>query len=160
VLNREQINHLYQYGLSLTVDKSRAEDLLQTAIEQLLTLSQPPRSIMAYARTIMRNRFIDDSRHQNLIYFESIEQDAPVLLDESDLEGLIIDRDSIDKLISQLNNAEREILFLWAVEGYTAAEIAEQISAPRGTVLARLHRIKKKLQKQAEQADIVEASHE
>ena len=160
VLDRQKINKLFQYGLSLTMDRSHADDLVQNAIEQLLKQPYPPHNIMAYARTIIRNRFIDDCRHRNIIHFDSIEQDAPILLDESDLESLMIDRDTIDKLLSQLDNAEREILFLWAVEGYTAAEIAEQTLVPRGTVLARLYRIKHKLQDYAERNDIVETSHE
>ena len=40
---------------------------------------------------------------------------------------------------------EREALFLWAVEGYTAREIAEMCSSPINTVLSRLHRGRRKL---------------
>jgi len=44
-----------------------------------------------------------------------------------------------------LNPVEREILHLWAVEGMTTAQIAEQLDTPRGTVLSRIYRMRQRL---------------
>lgn len=146
MLNHQQINSLFLYGLSLTQDRTNAEDLLQTTLEKLLSQTTNPNHVLSFARTVMRNQFIDQCRRDKMIDFIPVEPDSPLLLDEADLEQLMIDRDQIEHLMQQLHNAEREVLFLWAWEGYTAAEIASEISAPRGTVLARLYRVKQKLQ--------------
>ena len=47
--------------------------------------------------------------------------------------------------MAHLNAGEREVLFLSAVMEYSATEIAKELSQPRGTVLSKLFRIKKKL---------------
>lgn len=146
MLSRSEINSLFLYGLSLTQDREQAEDLLQTTIEKLLKQTTLPNNILAFARTTLRNQFIDQCRRDKIIDFIPIDQDSPLLMDESDLEQLIIDRQQIEKLMQQLHNAEREVLFLWAFEGYTAAEIATELDIPRGTVLARLYRARQKLQ--------------
>jgi RNA polymerase sigma-70 factor (ECF subfamily) len=36
------------------------------------------------------------------------------------------------------------VLFLWAVEGYTIDEISRQTGTARGTLLTRLHRLRKR----------------
>lgn len=155
MLDRQQINSLFKYGLSLTMDRSLAEDLLQTTLEQLLKRDHKPTHIVAYARTIMRNRFIDQCRRRKILSFDSIEQYQPVLIGEEDLEKAIVDQDSIEKLLIHLTNGEREVLFLWAVEGYNATEIANEIGTARGTVLTRLYRIRQKLIKVDQQFNIV-----
>ena len=49
------------------------------------------------------------------------------------------------RLMEGLDPLERELLFLWAVEGYTARELGEATECSRGTVLSRLHRLRKKI---------------
>jgi RNA polymerase sigma-70 factor (ECF subfamily) len=53
----------------------------------------------------------------------------------------------MEAILAGLKPAEREILYLSAVEEYTTAEIAEMTGRPRGTVLSLLHRTKLKLRK-------------
>lgn len=145
MLNRDELNALFGYCFSLTREKQSAEDLLHNGVEKLLRSEAITRSPVSYTRTIIRNLFIDQCRRNKVVSFEPLENDAPLILNERDLEDVLIDRDHIDKLLDQLGIAEREVLFLWAVVGYTAAEIAAEIDVPRGTVLTRLHRIKQKL---------------
>jgi DNA-directed RNA polymerase specialized sigma24 family protein len=47
--------------------------------------------------------------------------------------------------LQQLRPDERELLYLSAVEEYSANEIAKLTHKPRGTILSILHRTKKKL---------------
>ena len=147
MFSREQLNSLFQYCLSLTAETAAAEDLLHNSIEKML---KRPRTIefeMAYARRVIRNRFIDDCRRKNNVEFEPIDYYEPVLLDEKDIEQLLIDQDHVSKLMALLSASEREVLFLWAVEGYSAAEIAAHTDSPRGTILARLFRVRQKIKK-------------
>jgi RNA polymerase sigma-70 factor (ECF subfamily) len=44
-----------------------------------------------------------------------------------------------------MTTAEREILFLWAVEGYSTDEVARHLDRPRGSVLSIIHRMRKRL---------------
>ena len=143
--DRDQLQKLYQYCFSLTRDPVAAEDLLQTSLEKWISRGKAAHTTISYVRKIIRNQFIDDYRRKNIVEFETIEEDAPALLDETSLEDLHIQRDLITYVFSQLATSEREILYLWAMFGYTAAEIAEDTGQPRGTVLSRLHRIKQKV---------------
>lgn len=52
-------------------------------------------------------------------------------------------------LLSHLRPEDRELLYLSAVEGHTAAELAEATGRPRGTILSQLFRAKKKLRRLA-----------
>ncbi|MEZ9197889.1 RNA polymerase sigma factor [Shewanella sp. 10N.286.54.B9] len=141
-MDRELLQSLYRYCLCLTRHSAAAEDLLQTAIEHWLKSAAKPVHAKAYLRTVIRNQFIDDCRRQNRIDFEPLDQHAPALLDETSMEQIALQHDLIEYLFLQLNAAEREVLYLWAVEGFSAAEIASDLGQPRGTVLSRLHRIK------------------
>lgn len=148
MLDRDMLQRLYRYGYSLTRDEHRAYDLLQDAVEAALRKSpQDPQAMLRYIRTIMRNRFIDEyrreQRHPTLSFDE--QDDCPVDIDPRVLEEVVIAQHDLDVVIAVLEPMERELLFLWAVEGYTAQELADQTGAPRGTVLARLHRLRSKI---------------
>ncbi|ABZ78736.1 RNA polymerase, sigma-24 subunit, ECF subfamily [Shewanella halifaxensis HAW-EB4] len=143
-MDRELLQSLYRYCLCLTASNAQAEDLLQTAIESWLKASSRPVQLRAYLRKVIRNQFIDDCRRLKLVDFEPLDDNAPALLDEACLEEIEIQHNLIEHLFELLNSAEREVLYLWAIEGYSAAEIAQELQQPRGTILSRLHRIKLK----------------
>ena len=46
---------------------------------------------------------------------------------------------------SLLDPLEREILYYWAAEDMTAAQIASTLGTRRGTVLSRIHRLRSRL---------------
>ena len=148
MLDRDMLQRLYRYGYSLTGDGHKAYDLLQDAIEVALRKSpRDPQSMLSYVRTIMRNRFIDEYRREQRHPVLSLEEqdDSPVDIDPRVLEEVVIAQHDLDVVIAVLDPMERELLFLWALEGYTAQELADQTGAPRGTVLARLHRLRSKI---------------
>lgn len=94
--------------------------------------------------TTIRNRHIDIHRRSQKFDF------AP--LDDFDLIGEIdVTMSSFDpaleRALAQLNDDERELLYLSVMEGYSTGEIAKLTKRPRGTILSMLHRSKKKLQK-------------
>ena len=144
VFSREELNQLYRYALSLTGNPDDGYDLLQTALEKLLSTSSKPDYSLSYTRTIIRNQFIDQCRRQNIIAFEPLEEEKLSLLSTNPLEDVMVNEDQVDRMMSQLEPAERECLYLWAVLGYTAAEIATETNEPRGTILSRLYRVKQK----------------
>lgn len=144
----EQLQQLFRYGCALTADEQQAHDLLQDAMENCLRKPpNKPAAMMSYARTIMRNRFIDISRHLQRFPQDSFEDEQSAIdLDVRTLEDMVIDEKELDHIWHQLEPLEREILFLWAVEEHSTSEIASQLEIPRGTILSRIHRLRKRLQ--------------
>jgi len=160
VFDKQQLNQLYRYCYALTVHRDDAYDLLQSALEKYL--KNPPNasySESAYLRKIIRNQFIDNIRRINSVKFESFDsgtfddtngadyfdhQDV-IAINSSALDEMLINEEMVDWIWSILDTVEREIVFLWAVEGYTAAEVATELDMPRGTVLSRIHRLRKKI---------------
>ena len=142
-LDTDSLQSLFRYCYALCREPSAAEDLLHTALEKAL---RKPVEVMSqsYLRTIIRNQFIDQCRRQSRVAFEPIEDHLPTLLSITTLEEVWLQQLTIEEIFSQLTAAEGEILYLWAMEGFTAEEIATETGQSRGTVLSRLHRIKQK----------------
>ena len=85
---------------------------------------------------------------------ESIEE-APAGWDASavDEERLHVEFASLDRGLGLLRSEEREVLFLAAVEGYTAREIAAATERPRGTVTSLIYRARRKLLRSLSEAE-------
>lgn len=146
MLERQDLQKLYQYCFSLTQDSHNAHDLLQTALEKWVKSGQAGDNPGAYVRRIIRNQFIDDCRRYNCVAFEPLDEHSPMTLSENVLEKQFIEEDLTEQLLEKMNNAEREVLFMSAVLGYSASEIADELDTSRGNILSRLFRVKKKAQ--------------
>jgi RNA polymerase sigma-70 factor (ECF subfamily) len=136
----------YGYAFSLAHDAAEAEDLLQDAC--LSILGSGAKWERSYLFATIRNRFIDRYRRNRKILFLSIEgeYDAFDAVNDEDWEvSDVLLTGHLDRALASLRAEERETLFLAVVEGYTAEEIAELTSRPRGTILSLLHRTKAKL---------------
>ena len=146
--DRPRLNRFYQYCFALTRHEQDAYDLLQGAIEKLLTQSPKHTEIGdAYLYRIIRNTFIDQYRRQQRFDHEAFDEEQhSVDFDIATLESMTINNKHLNKLMAEINATEREILFLWAVEEYTTQEVADLLNIPKGTVLSRIFRLRKKLQ--------------
>jgi RNA polymerase sigma-70 factor (ECF subfamily) len=155
MLDRQALQRLFRYGFSLTHDEDAAYDLLQDALEITLRKGPDnPGTAMRYVQSIMRNRFIDqyrrDHRHPTTSLDENDNQ--PVNIDPRVLEDIVIAEYEVEAIMAILEPLERELLYFWAVEGYTAQEIADWTDSPRGTVLSRIHRLRQKILRRREAA--------
>lgn len=144
----DNLNRFYRYSYSLTGDPHSAYDLLHTALEKYL--GSPPAEPAFRERfllTVIRNTFIDQYRHAARFPAEPFEDADPcsVDIDLVTLEELAVQRDQVEKILAWLSPFERELLYLWAVEGYTAAELSTMLEVPRGTILSRIHRLRQKV---------------
>jgi len=152
--DRPALDSFYQYAISLCGAEADAYDLLQSALERYLRgqreRSQQIDNPQAYMRQIIRNIFIDQYRqqrgHDSDEFDEQIHTKIPDISSHS-LENLVIEQDLLEKIWQHLNHNERELLYLWGLLGHTIDEIALELQCPRGTLLARIHRLRKKLQK-------------
>lgn len=143
----ERLQQLFRYACALTLNEDNAYDLLQSALEKFLQREiKNTNHPMAYMRTIIRNLHIDHIRRDGLIQWDDFheETDTAPDMDWLALERQIINEKDVSRILQTLTGADREILFLWAVEGYTTAEVAEQLGIPKGTLLSRIHRLRQK----------------
>lgn len=139
-----ELNHLYRYCLALCGNPDNAYDLLQDAIEKYLkqsgkTLIDEPQG---YVKRTARNQFYDQERRKKVVQFDVPEDQSELPDLENDLEHMVVDELLLKQIWKTLSPKEREVLFLWAVEGLTMAEIAMQLDVPIATILSRLHRLR------------------
>ncbi|MEM1213103.1 MAG: RNA polymerase sigma factor [Planctomycetota bacterium] len=139
----------FRYALSLTHDRPAAEDLLQDACLRVSRRGGPWHA--GYLLKAIRNGWIDSLRRGKL-KTEAIDAVAEDELIEPAVDYVPLE-EMLEGLLGRVSARDRELLFLSAVEGYTAAEIGGLTGRPRGTILSALFRAKQKLRRLA-QADL------
>ena len=138
---QDLLNRAYRYALSLTHNKDDAFDLVQNSYLKLIEKHKP--LIISYLITTIRNLYIDNKRKETL-KFNWVNK----FRQNTIYEPLFSVEPYLDKLLSELPNKNREIIFLSIVEEYTAQEISNLLDIPRGTILSILSRTKQKLKVQ------------
>lgn len=168
----ELLHSGFRYAMSLTQDTVKAEDILQDAWLAVLRAQGPKKK--AYLFSAIRSCFINQYRRELIVPIVSIDDETfdRARLEESSgkndgdalgelgnetaktsnfgASAAFTDTD-IEHSLATLRPTEREALFLSAVEGYTAEEIATKTEQPRGTVLSLIHRAKLKIRNSFEQ---------
>lgn len=160
VFNKPLLQQLYRYCYALAGCPDAAYDLLHDGIERYLTACSEDTVVnVAYLRRIIRNRQNDLWRRDQVLRTQPFDESDgtvasdPISLDERALEATQIDAElDVQTLLRELEPRDREILYYWAYEGYSTSEISEVLSMPRGTVLSRMHRLKRRLAKHGEPA--------
>jgi RNA polymerase sigma-70 factor (ECF subfamily) len=146
-LSADDYQRAFRYACSLGADRDSAFDLVQTALVKCL--SAAPAKIdkpLAYLLTSVRNCFYNESQRNKERFHVAIDDIAGVVATSlKPLEEVMIDRDTLRQIWDKLVPLERELLHLWAVEGHTLEEISDLTKTPKGTLLARLHRLRKRL---------------
>lgn len=148
MFERSTLNKLYRFCYSLTLNESNAYDLLQNALEKYLKSNTDIENTQAFMYRIIRHQFIDDYRKQSKQESIPFEEQDYFDFDVKTLESVSIDEDLIEQVFELLQPLEREILFYWAVEGYTTQQIAEMLDIPKGTVLSKIYRMRQRINKQ------------
>jgi RNA polymerase sigma factor (sigma-70 family) len=124
----------FRYALALALERTEAEDLLQDAWSSVLSARGPLH--VAYLFRAIRSRWTDRCRRQRVVSFVPME--AP---DEVPAEPVSAgEHPELWAALAALREEEREALYLMAVEGWTAQEVADQTGRPRNTVLSLVHR--------------------
>ena len=163
MLVKELLNQLYRYAISLTNNEDQAYDLLQSCVEKYLRANQPDiKTPVAYMKRMIRNEFIDHTRRKRFHYdvdAESLERiNDENAVEQASLEDVFVLQSEVSSLLGTMNPDERELLYLWAVEEYTLEEISQMKQVPRGTLLSKLHRLKKRIQSQQKSKNVVNLS--
>ena len=145
MFNNDELNQLYRFCYSLTMDEHNAYDLLQNALEKFLRSKAEKQTKLGFMYQIIRNQFIDDYRKSSKQVIVNFEEHDYIDFDIKTLESLNIDSDLVEVMLSQLEPIEREILFYWAVEGYSTLQISDMLAMPKGTVLSKIHRMRQRI---------------
>lgn len=158
MLNKDELNQLYRYALSLSGQEASAYDLLQSAIERYLKVSSQDIDVpIAFIKTTIRNLFYDMQRHHKVVPMLSMNSDDLASIEpmsDDSMDDVLINQQEVKILMSCLNAEESELLYLWAVEEYTVDEIARMYEKPRGTLLSKLHRLKKRIRAELHDSDL------
>lgn len=154
----ELLKHGFRYALSLTHDHHRAEDLIQDACMAVAKKGGPWEK--GYLFATVRNRFIDEYRRGQLVQFlplvhEVDGEEMPDTYASDDWETPDhFENELLEKALGTLRSDDRETMFLFAVEGFTAQEISDMTGRPRGTILSVLHRVRHKLRAELEAMNV------
>jgi RNA polymerase sigma-70 factor (ECF subfamily) len=126
------------------------EDLVQetyTRAFQAWSDGRKPRKVEPWIATICLNAGRSWLRRSSYRREIPTEHDDS-MADSTDVEEDAIDRvrrAQIDRALWKLPEEQRVAISLMDLCGFTAAEVARMTGSPRGTVLARVHRGRKKL---------------
>ena len=160
------LDALYAVACRLTRNPTEAEDLVQDALVKAMRAKdqfQPGTNLKAWLFRILTNTFINSYRAK---------QRRPMETDLDDVEDMYLyrrigafesalaSRSAEDQLMDVFTDDEvkaaldalpvnfRLPVLLADVEGFSYKEIAEMLDIPIGTVMSRLHRGRKAMQKQ------------
>lgn len=159
-----QLDYLYAFALKLCGDHATAEDLVQDALlrafraHEGLRNRERPRfwltkvllsaSVDRARREARRERDISLEDERFSLFDTLVEEDPLPYSDRLHLDFLdLFDDANLTGALQRINQGHRAALVLAYVYGYKAREIAELTGTTTGTVLARLHRGRKQLER-------------
>jgi RNA polymerase sigma-70 factor (ECF subfamily) len=158
---REAISHLdtlYRTALRLTRDPGRAEDLVQDTYVRALRYQHSYRrgtNMKAWLFAIMRNLFWDRFRGGRPDPL-SLDGDSELSLYDTladqtaQPEAEVLNQIAAEEVVAaveELPELHREVVLLVDVEGFAYKDAAAVMGVPIGTVMSRLHRARRQLQK-------------
>jgi RNA polymerase sigma-70 factor (ECF subfamily) len=148
-------SNMLNFAISLTMDASSAEDLLQeTTLKVLDNQEKFTRYVnfKGWVLTIMKNIFINNYRkeHRNQTIIDNSEDLYHLNLtheERSENVESTYSTGEISKLIESFSN-EFRIPFMMHIQGYKYEEISEHLRLPMGTIKSRIFLTRKRLQEQ------------
>lgn len=148
---------LYDAALRLTGERARAQDLTQeTMLRALRSFStfKPGTNCKAWLLRIQYNLFCTQYRKDRrlpLVWLDSSDEPRaePPSYEPGPEEQAVreMDRESVRRAIALLPEEFRTAVTLVDIHGLSCAEAAEVMGVPRGTILSRLHRARRRLER-------------
>jgi len=128
---------IYAHAVALARSPSDAQDLVQTVFVKVAGLGPAllgVRSAGAYLHQALRSTFLDDQRHKAIAGEEPLEcrAERPAQCVDEHVRRL-----AIEAAVKALPAAQREAVWLHAVEGFTLREIAAVTDTAMWTVASR-----------------------
>ncbi len=159
----EYMDSLYSTALRMTRNTEEAEDLVQDTYLRAFKFFdkfEPGTNFKAWIFKILTNTFINryrkKARTPQQVQFEKVEfglEDESDFQEAKEWDGFNEENyaelfdDDIKSALTQLSEEFRMVILLADVEGFSYKEIAEIIDRPIGTVMSRLFRGRRMLQR-------------
>jgi RNA polymerase sigma-70 factor, ECF subfamily len=144
------LDALRRYALRLTMDSTRADDLLQDTVLRAFRFFdrfEPGTYIKAWLFKIMKNLFINSYRRNQRtgiqVPLEDEEGNTWDLPARDDVEGEVIEKllpDEVEAAMNHLPEIFRDAVKMADLEGMSYVEISESLDIPIGTVRSRISR--------------------
>jgi RNA polymerase sigma-70 factor (ECF subfamily) len=165
---REHLDRLYGFCVHLAGDRTDAEDLLQETLLRAMgaysELRQPDRAkgwLFAIATNVWRDQLRGRGRRVQTASLDALEDEDGFSLfqtiaiedpfpysDELHLDFLRLFQDEdVQAVFGAINPNYRLPIILTVVHGFSCKEAAAVLDVPLGTVLSRLHRGRKELER-------------
>jgi RNA polymerase sigma-70 factor (ECF subfamily) len=165
---REHLDRLYGFCVHLAGDRTDAEDLLQETLLRAMgaysELRQPDRAkgwLFAIATNVWRDQLRGRGRRVQTASLDALEDEDGFSLfqtiaiedpfpysDELHLDFLRLFQDEdVQAVFGAINPNFRLPIILTVVHGFSCKEAAAVLDVPLGTVLSRLHRGRKELER-------------
>jgi RNA polymerase sigma-70 factor, ECF subfamily len=160
----QHLDALYRTALRMTRNPSDAEDLVQDALVRAYRFYdrfEPGTNFRAWLFKILTNTYINNYRRkqgrpqesslddtEDFFLYNQLSGDSGERV--TDVEDTVLDQlgaDAIQRAIDQLPPQFRTTVQLADVEGLSYAEIAEATGVAKGTVMSRLFRGRRQLQR-------------
>lgn len=157
------LEFLFAFALRLTGNRASAEDLVQDALlrafrgfARLRNRERPRLWLTRVLTTAFQDRLRANHDPSTVsvdeefdLFDKIVEEDPFPYSDRVHLDFLeLFDDVKLIDVLQRLHPSHRTALILAYVYGYTAREVGEITNAPIGTVLARLHRGRKQLERE------------
>ena len=139
------IPRLRRYARALVGDRAAADDLVQDTLERAwskLHLFRQGTDLRAWLFTVMHNVHVNRVRAARQT--EALDDEMPELIQRAPQGDALLVRD-LERAISALPPAQREVLLLVALEDLSYEEAARVLGIPIGTVMSRLARAREKM---------------
>lgn len=158
------LDHLYAVALRLSGERTAAEDVVQDALlrayrslDQLRERERVRFWLTKVLYSAFHDRYRKESRRDEDVSLDDerfdlfdklVEEDPFPYSDRLHLDFLdLFDDERLIEALAKIHPAHRTALVLAYVSGYKAREIAELTGTTVGTVLARLHRGRRQLER-------------
>lgn len=139
----DQEPHLRRFAVSLMRNRDQADDLVQDCFVRALSkreFFQAGTNLRSWLFTILHNLFIDGQRRGGgrMISLAADLSEDHVRVEPEQGDRLILK--DLAVAIAALPSAQRVVLFLVTIQGFSYQEAASEIGVPVGTVRSRLSR--------------------
>jgi RNA polymerase sigma-70 factor, ECF subfamily len=153
----DYLDGLYSYSVTLTRNRTEAEDLVQETYLRAMSAFErlrPDSNLKSWLFTILRNIRLNQVRNrQGKAHAAEIDEWSdrrPEFEDKSSKDPLglyltQLKRADVRKAIKRLPHAYREVIVLREFEELSYEEIAQVLDCPPGTVMSRLSRARERL---------------
>ncbi|MGF1543330.1 MAG: RNA polymerase sigma factor [Parvularculaceae bacterium] len=138
----------WRFALSLTGRADRAEDLVQTTCERMLTHADryaPGTHVDRWGFTVMANLWRSEMRRVEPLPLDEAPEPSDEAADgETAQDRAVFTRQVLDA-IDRLPTEQRSAIALVFGEGMTYRQAAETLSVPIGTIMSRIHSGRRRL---------------